>query len=84
MKTKPDLSALTKDPSAFLEGGAVEKTEKISNEARGRKPSGIVKEQVSFHLPLEIKKAIKLHCGGNQSFFVEKILREYFQQNDML
>lgn len=84
MKNKPDLSSLKKDPSAFLEGGAVEKTEKTKTETRGRTPSGIVKEQVSFHLPLEIKRAIKLHCGGNQSFFVEKILREYLQQNDML
>lgn len=48
------------------------------------KKSPVDKKQKSFHLPTDILDAIEKNSPGNMSVFVEKILREYFEQNNMI
>ncbi|MDD2465551.1 MAG: hypothetical protein PHI97_16260 [Desulfobulbus sp.] len=87
MKKKPDIAGFvsTKDPSNFLDGAVADATERKSTpETRGRKKSPVDKKQKSFHLPTDILDAIEKNSPGNMSVFVEKILREYFEQNNMI
>ncbi len=87
MKKKPDIAEFgsTKDPSNFLDGAVADATErKNTPETRGRKKSPVEKKQKSFHLPTDILEAIEKNSSGNMSVFVEKILREYFEKNNMI
>ena len=82
MKGKPDLNKLEKDPSTFLEGGAVESAEKQVK--RKTKPKGPEKYTFPCRLALDVGKVLKENCGGNQSVYVENILRKHFQEQGLM
>lgn len=86
MRGKPDLNKLDKDPSAFLEGGAVETTEK--QQKRKEKPKGKPKgpEKYTFpcRLTLDVGKVLKENCGGNQSVYIDNLLRKHFKEQGLM
>ena len=65
MKGKPDLEKLGKDPSSFLEGGAVEATEK----KKKTRKKGPEKFTTTIRLALDVAEVFQNNCGGNQSVF---------------
>jgi len=79
MKSSKNLALL----DSIVEKGAGTPAIAI-NKVGGRPPSTIPRKPKLFNIALDLHAVIDENCGGNQSRFVENILREYFIKNNML
>ena len=79
MKSSKNLALL----DSIVEKGA-ESTKTSEKGVGGRPASEIPRKQKLFNLALDLHAVINKNGGGNNSRFVENILREYFIKNNML
>jgi len=75
MRGKPDVDS-------FLAGGATEK-QKTSIKKKG-KPKGPEKFTTSIRLSLDVAEVLQANNGGNQSVFIENLLRKYFEEQGLM
>jgi len=62
----------------FIKGAKATKAEKKIG-LKGR-PKGPQKDQLSARIPIDLLEAVRKNAAGNQSYFVEMILRDYFKR----
>lgn len=62
----------------------MEKEGQVKKRGRGKGKGKVPTIQKTLHLSVDVAEAIESHATGNQSSFVDKILRMYLEYNDII